>query len=491
MCPAELAILPEIRTQHTQQDIMKILHISFECYPYAKVGGMADVVGALPKYLNKLGADTAVVIPRYARDWQSLGLTPIFQGGFHLDWEYVGFTVEMSTAEDSPFPVYAISIPGKFDRPDIYGYQDEISRSIAFQRAFLTWLRDGDVRPDIVHCHDHHTGLIPFMMAHCTEFRALSGIPTVFTVHNGAYQGIFPWEMQKLLPGFPPALGGLLEWGGVINALASAIKCCSMYTTVSEGYLYELMQDGHGLTSLYGTEWAKASGILNGIDDEVWDPATDPMIPAHLKKKGIDTFKKKNKAAYCAAAGINGDYPLYVFIGRFAYEKGADLLPTIAGDFLHRYRDVSFVFLGSGDAQTENHLRALEHYYQDRVRSHIMYSEKLAHQLYAACDFLFMPSRVEPCGLNQMYTMRYGGIPIVHGIGGLRDTVAPLTQDNGNGYVFYELTAHAVVPLLAAARNMYGHKDVLTQIRKRNIARDFSWIKSGKRYLEAYNSVLS
>jgi starch synthase len=214
------------------------------------------------------------------------------------------------------------------------------------------------------------------------------------------------------------------------------------------------------------------------------------MIDFHLKKKNIDAFKKKNKEAYCSAVGIEVDYPLYVFIGRFAYEKGADLLPTVAGEFLHKFNDVGFVFLGSGDPQTESHLRALENYYRDRVRSHIMYSEKLAHQLYAACDFLLMPSRVEPCGLNQMYTMRYGGIPIVHGIGGLRDTVTPLADDAGNGYVFYELASHAVIPLLSAARNMFSHKDILTQIRKRNIELDFSWIQSGKRYLDAYNSVM-
>ncbi len=452
---------------------------------------MADVVGALPKYLLKLGIEASVVLPRYSRDWQALELKPVFQGSFHLDWEYIRFTVEKSTSPDTPFPVYAISIPGKFDRPDIYGFQDEISRCVSFQRALLTWLRDGDMRPDIVHCHDHHTGLIPFMMKHCMEFSGLSKIPTVFTIHNGAYQGAFPWDLSKLLPAFPAMLGGLLEWGGAINALASAIKCCSKYTSVSEGYLYELMQDGHGLSSLYATEWSKAVGILNGIDDDVWDPTNDPMIEFHLKKKSIDTFKQKNKEAYCNAVGINAEFPMYVFIGRFAYEKGADLLPSIAGEFLHKYPDVTFVFLGSGDAQTESHLRALEHYYGDRVRSHILYSEKLAHQLYASCDFLLMPSRVEPCGLNQMYTMRYGGIPIVHGIGGLRDTVAPLTETSGNGYVFYELASHAVTPMLAVARNMYKHKDILTQIRKRNIARDFSWTQSGKRYIEAYNSILS
>jgi starch synthase len=293
-----------------------------------------------------------------------------------------------------------------------------------------------------------------------------------------------------MFPSYPEEAGGMMEWGGAMNALASAIKCSWKYTTVSEGYLYELMQDGHGLGELFGREWSKAAGILNGIDTEVWDPKKDPMLEVRLRGKQIDVFKQKNKVAYCEAAGIEPSYPMFVFIGRFAYEKGADLLPSFAGEFLHQYPDVSFVFLGNGDAQTESHLRTLESYYGDRVRAHIMYSEKLAHQLYAACDYLIMPSRVEPCGLNQMYTMRYGGIPIVHGIGGLRDTVQPLTDESGNGYVFHELSAHAVVPLLAAARNLYHHPDVLTEVRKRNIATDFSWDLSGKRYIDAYNAVL-
>jgi starch synthase len=469
---------------------MHVLHASFECYPYAKVGGMADIVGALPKYLNRLGVEASVVMPRYRRDWDALGLEPIFSGSFHLDWEYIAFTVHQSTAPDLAFTVFAIEIPGKFDRPDVYGYQDEIGRSVSFQRALLIWLRDGDFHADVVHCHDHHVGFVPFMMKYCYEFMSLSTIPTVFTVHNGAYQGAFSWEMSKMFPAYPPEAGGLMEWGGAMNALASAIKCCWKYTTVSEGYLYELMQEGHGLGTLFSTEWSKAVGILNGIDTEVWDPKKDPMIEVRLRGKQIDVFKAKNKTAYCEAVGIESEYPMFVFIGRFAYEKGADLLPSFAGEFLNQYHDVSFVFLGNGDAQTENHLRMLENYYGDRVRAHIMYSEKLAHQLYAACDYLIMPSRVEPCGLNQMYTMRYGGIPVVHGIGGLRDTVQPLTDESGNGYVFHELSAHAVVPLLAAARNLYQHKDVLSEVRKRNLAMDFSWDLSGKRYIDAYNAVM-
>ncbi len=470
---------------------MRILHAAFECYPYAKVGGMADVVGALPKYLNKLGADASVVMPRYDRNWAALKLQPVFQGSFNLDWEYVPFTVEKSTAEDLPFTIYTINIPGKFDRYGIYGFWDDVGRSVAFQRAVLTWVRDSGLQVDIMHCHDHHTGLIPFFLRFCQEFAPLSAIPTVFTIHNGAYQGAFSWDLARLLPAYPASARGMLEWGGAINALASAIKCSWKYTTVSEGYLLELMRDGHGLGWLYSSEWGKSTGILNGIDTDIWDPKADPFIEVHLRGKSIDAFKKKNKEAYCNAAGIAPDNPLYVFIGRFAYEKGADVLPSIAGEFLYRFSDVSFVFLGSGDPQTEGHLSALEHYYNDRVRAHIMYSEKLAHQLYAACDFLLMPSRVEPCGLNQMYTMRYGGIPIVHGVGGLRDTVAPLTEDSGNGYVFDDLASHATLPVLGASRNMYDHKDLLTQIRKRNIALDFSWQQSGKRYLEAYNSVLS
>lgn len=469
---------------------MHILHVSYECYPFAKVGGMADVVGALPKYLIAIGAEASVVMPHYGRDWSIYGEDEvIFEGRLHMDWEEIHYSI-VRRSDVAPFPLYTVAIPGKFDRPQIYSYGDDPQRSIAFQRSVLHWLLHGDhLKPDIIHCHDHHTGLIPFMVSHTLEFEALSATPTFFTIHNAAYQGQFSWDLVKLLPRFYADKSGLLDWNHTINPLASAIKCCWHYNTVSEGYLHELFAHAHGLEGLLRSEAGKASGILNGIDAAVWNPRADPLIPVHLKRS-VDVFKRKNKEDLCGKVQFDPVRPLYLFIGRLVYEKGADMLPTIVGDFLAHFDDVQFILLGTGDHKIESDLQHLQQFYPDRIKVFITYSEELAHRLYAGADFLLMPSRVEPCGLNQMYCMQYGGIPIVRRTGGLSDTVEQLTEDGGNGYVFDHLNINDVRAMLAASRNMYKHPDILSEIRKRNVAKDFSWEHSANAYLLRYTSLL-
>ncbi|MDX1479176.1 MAG: glycogen/starch synthase [Saprospiraceae bacterium] len=469
-----------------------MLHISYECYPFAKVGGMADVVGALPKYQTALDARASVVMPHFNRDWDQYGtLESVFEGGFHLDWEYIRFVV-LRHPEVEGFELYSVGIPGKFDRPEIYSYRDDVQRSVAFQRAVLTWLSamDAATRPQVLHCHDHHTGLIPFMAAHAYEFAELNRIATCFTIHNAAYQGAFSWDLLRLLPAFHGDRSGLLDWNDAINPLASAIKCAWHFNTVSRGYLDELFHSGHGLEGLIRSEAGKASGILNGIDTAVWDPASDPLLEVHLKRS-IDVFKRKSKAEVCAGTDLDPKLPIYLFIGRLAYEKGADMLASILGDFMSHYDDVQCIVLGSGDPQIENKLRHLEQFFHRRARTFIMYNETLAHRLYAGCDFLLMPSRVEPCGLNQMYCMRYGGIPIVRRIGGLRDTVEPLSESGGNGYVFDHLEINEVRNVLSASRRLYQDGKQMSKVRQRNISIDFSWEHSAKQYLDTYASLLA
>lgn len=469
---------------------MQVLHVSYECYPFAKVGGMADVVGALPKYLNEIGANAAVVIPRYARDWSAFGEPErIFEATFLLDWEEIHYRVELY-ADALDFPVYTVDIPGKFDRHGIYSFRDDPQRSIAFQRAVLYWLlSEKDLQPDIIHCHDHHTGLIPFFIGHSPEFAAISHIATFFTIHNGAYQGAFSWDLLKALPGFYAYDSGLIDWAGAINPMAAAIRCAWHFNTVSEGYLHELQHNSNGLEWLINSEMAKASGIVNGIDAEVWDPESDPLLKVHLKRS-VEVFKRKSKGDLCENIDLDPEKATYLFIGRLAYEKGADMLPAIVGDFLAHFDDVQFILLGTGEPKIEHDLRYLENFYPDRIRCFITYSEELAHRLYAAADFLLMPSRVEPCGLNQMYSMRYGGIPIVRRTGGLMDTVEPLSEQGGNGYLFDNLNVNEVRSMLAASRNLYKHPELLAEVRRRNMSRDFSWQHSAKAYLKKYESLL-
>ncbi|MFK8104738.1 MAG: glycogen synthase, partial [Saprospiraceae bacterium] len=264
---------------------MRVLHISAECYPAAKAGGLGDVVGALPIYLNKAKVDTGVIIPKYHTKWiLQQNFQEIYRGHVRMHDELVYYSIEQLQGDQLPFPFYVVNIPGKFDRPGVYldasgyGYRDETERAICFQQAVLQWVTAMPKRPAILHCHDHHTGLIPFFVKHCPEFKSLANMPTIFTIHNGEYHGAFSWRKMYLLPLFNANARGLLDWADTINPLAAGIKSCWKLTTVSPSYLDELRQKSNGLEWLINHESGKSIGILNGIDANVWNPATDPFL---------------------------------------------------------------------------------------------------------------------------------------------------------------------------------------------------------------------
>jgi len=295
----------------------KVLHISSECYPAAKAGGMGDVVGALPIYLPRVGYDASVVIPKYANKWfKSQSYKQVAKGSFLLGAEKVKYTVQTLEKSGLQFPFYCIDIPGKFDRESIYlgadghGYSDEPQRNIAFQTAVCDWLLKGKHTFDVLHCHDHMTGLILFMLKYCTRYQSLSEIPTVFTIHNGQYKGEFDWqEVAHLLPP------------------------------------YKSKHDGH-----------KCSGILNGVDVDLWDPSTDSFLD-HKLVKSWKTFKSKNKRALLQQFDLKSRRPLIGFIGRLTDQKGADLLADAIDQLLSQSTKVSFVILGTGDKKTRNNAK--------------------------------------------------------------------------------------------------------------------------------------
>jgi starch synthase len=474
---------------------MHVFFVSAECFPMAKVGGLADVVGSLPKYLNRLGVTTSVVIPAYEMPWYEGKLyRVVHQGHFHLGQEYIYFEVRRFEADVNGFPFYTIQIPSKFDRFGVYAGQDgqffgdEIERYIAFQRAFLTWLRDGTVHVDIVHCHDHHTGLIPFMMKYAYEFQMLSEIPTVFTIHNERYQGAFSWTKQYLLPQFDNWKSGLLDWNDVINPLACAVRTSWKVTTVSPNYMRELMYQSFGLEQLFQSEAWKCTGILNGIDSEVWNPANDPMIVHHFAGD-YHSFKRQNKRALCEAAGLHADVPLISFIGRLVHEKGAELIAGVVDTWLSHHRNAAFVILGTGDKGVEAAIHAVTSRYPGHVASILAYNEIVSHRIYAGSDFLLMPSRVEPCGLNQMFAMRYGTLPIVRNTGGLHDSVLDITQQGGVGIRFDNMEFDQVMHAVWRAVDLYNYPDFRMECVARAMELDFSWEASAKKYMDIYNEV--
>jgi len=473
-----------------------IVHISAECYPLAKAGGLADVVGALPKYQIELGVQASVIMPRYhlpgilQREW-----TVVHTGSFHLGSHLLEFAVHHLSSEELGFSVFAIDIPGKFDRPGIYSdqngdfYGDGPDRYLAFQHTALLFLDSLPEVPDIIHCHDHHTGIIPFLLKHGMGFDRFRKTPTVFTIHNGKYHGSFSWDYLYAMPFFDWQMRTLLDWGGVINPLAVGIKMAWKVTTVSPNYLNELRGDSDGLESLIQSESAKSVGILNGIDTEVWDPASDPLISVHLKKSA-HAYKKGNRDALLKAYPLDAKRPIVSFIGRFADEKAADLLPETIHQALSSGIKVNFLILGSGNPWLHHALNSQRLTYRENLAIYIGYNEQLAHQIYAGSDFLLMPSRVEPCGLNQMYAMRYGTIPLVRRTGGLSDSVIDIGDADGRGIMFSNASVGDMVHALHRAENLYHDKPGFKAIRDRIMKVDFSWQSSAKAYIELYNTLI-
>lgn len=466
---------------------MKIFNLSMECYPVAKVGGLADVVGALPKYLNKIdGVEASVIMPWYNKPFvHNHEFEVVFDGWIHQSVHMFQLQVMKEKSQSLGFDLYLVKIPGLLDRDNPYGYWDESQQFLAFQHGVLHWLSAMQIRPDILHCHDYHTGLVPFMIENCPEFNFLKGVKTIGTIHNGEYQGQIRWDMANYMPWFYGEQWGLLDWAGYINPLATLIKCCHAFNAVSDGYMHELFQSFRGLESLVQQEGAKAYGIINGIDTEVWDPKTDAFLDFNFTKENAPEGKRKNKKSLCDEYGLNPDLPLFSFIGRFAGEKGADLLPEIVRRSIQETNgSLNIIILGSGEKYIENHLAELSSTFSNFALD-LGYKEHLSHKIYASSDFLLMPSRVEPCGLNQMYAMRYGTVPIVRYIGGLRDTVEDIST-GGSGINFGSATANDTVAAMHRALHIYHEAGLMEKLVQSNMNFNFSWENSAQKYLELY-----
>ena len=486
--------------------MIQVLHISAECYPAAKTGGLGDVVGSLPKYMSQAGVLSAAVIPKYALKWiHGREWITVYNGAIRSDWRTIPFSVQQEKSDALGFPFFVVDIPGLYDRPGIYNdpggwaYADELERYLVFQQAVLQWVISfpEQERPRVLHCHDHHTGLIPFMAKHCPDFRALAETPTVFTIHNGQYQGAFSWKNHNLLPYYDAWARSYLDWNGTVNPMACAIKCAWAVTTVSESYLFELHESSLGLEPLFRLEWHKQWGIINGIDAQVWDPATDAALQFRLeedsqKSSDIQGFKQKNKRVLCEWFGLPEHLPMISFIGRMVSEKGSDLLPDAYRNYINAGGSASFLVLGTGESWTQNQFRSMAHQYPGRVNAVIDYNESLAHQIYAGSDFLIMPSRVEPCGLNQMYAMRYGTIPIVRSIGGLKDTVPDIAEPHGAGcgIRFDQPSLNDIgYAIHRGAAMWHNEPGIVALLRQRIMAVDFSWENTVGKYFSVYQKI--
>ena len=467
---------------------MTIIHISAECYPVAKVGGLADVVGALPKYQNSANVSSQVIMPFYDNKFtKDNTFTTIYSNSISLGINSVDFNVLTLKEKPLDFDVFFIDITELLFKEYVYSF-DDTERFLAFQIAALDWMLTWDKHPDIIHCHDHHTGLVPFMLQESYKYEAFRKIPNILTIHNAQYQGWFSHIKVGLIPSFNFNHVGILDWGGVINPLAAAIKCAWRVTTVSPSYMEELKLAANGLESLLSAESAKCSGILNGIDTDVWNPETDHYIVENYSIKTVAAGAEANKTYLCNLFNLDIDKPLFAFIGRLVDEKGSDLFPDVFKLALEK-NNLNILLLGSGNNFVEEQLENLKKDYIGTYNAFIGYDEKLSHIIYAGADFLLMPSRVEPCGLNQMYALRYGTIPIVRSIGGLKDTVIDISEENGFGICHDNVSVLEITNAIERGIDLYQKQSEYEKIRHQIMEIDHSWDISAQEYINLYNSI--
>lgn len=477
---------------------LKVLFSASEVTPFRKTGGLADVVGALPKALRRRGVDARVVMPLYQGiPWHELERLD----GFLSVPMYFGPAragVRAGVMPNSDVPVYFIEYNRFFDRPFLYGsaeeaYTDNLERFAFFSRATLELCKAMGFVPDVVHAHDWQTALVPVYINTVEWAKPLHGAASVLTIHNLAYQGVHdPGGLYVTGLGWEHMNSHEFEHFGALNLLKAGIRHSTMLSTVSETYRNEIQTSafGYGLDGELAARRDDLWGILNGIDLDEWNPETDRYLPARYSARDL-RGKAECKAALQARLGlpVRPEVPLFGTIGRLTYQKGFDVL----AQSLHRVLgwDVQVVLLGTGDRDAENFFHAVSHERGQRFRSYIGFDNGLAHLIEAGSDFFVMPSRFEPCGLNQMYSLRYGTLPLVRNTGGLADTVQNYEEWSGagTGFKFDDLTPDALSNTVGwAMSTYYDRRSHFDGMRRRAMAQDFSWDRAAETYEKLYRA---
>ena len=472
---------------------MKVCFIAAEAAPFVKVGGLGDVIGSLPKALRELGVDARVILPLYSSiNRERFGLKYKAYQFVDLGWRH-SYCGIFETEVDG-VPCYFVDNEQYFNRDSIYGQADDGERFAFFSKAALEILPALDFKPDVVNVNDWHTALsvIYLDVLKSREAEFYKDMKSVLSIHNIEFQGKFnPYEMGNLF-GFENKYFDALIYNGDLNLLKGAIQLADRVNTVSETYAREILDPyfSYGLDKILNVEQGKLRGILNGIDVDKFNPKTDPMIPVNYDLKTFED-KVQNKLAFQKEMDleVNADIPLIGMVTRLTHQKGIDLILQASEDILRT--GAQLVILGTGDAHYESALRSLEHYRHDRVRSILLFSNEMSAKIYAASDLFLMPSKTEPCGLSQLISMRYGTVPVVHRVGGLRDTVIPFTGVEGNGFTFESFQAGDMMDAIyRAVTCFYQSPDEWKQIIKNNLQKDVSWEQSAKKYLDLYHEVV-
>jgi starch synthase len=480
------------------------MHIAFaasECVPYSKTGGLADVVGALPRALAALGHQVSVYVPRYRQTKLADPQTVVRSITIPFDDKY-RFCSVVTAGATSGVRFYFVDYPPYFDREALYGtpagdYPDNAERFALFSRAVLEASKVLGV-PHVFHCHDWQTALVPVMLRTLyAEDPALREVATVFTIHNMGYQGLFPSDTLPLLM-LPWDLLTMskMEFFGQVNFLKGALVYSDFITTVSRKYSQEIQttEYGFGLDGVLHSRAATVSGILNGVDYDEWSPQTDKFIVAKYSPQDLSgKLKCKQDLLHdfgittSAHSDVNNKVPVIGIVSRFAAQKGFDLIAQIM-DRVAR-EEIIMVVLGSGDKLYEEMFQRLNKQFPNKIAAKVAFDNAIAHKIEAGADMFLMPSRYEPCGLNQIYSLKYGTVPIVRATGGLDDTIEPwdARSSKGTGFKFHDYTGEALLATIKQAVLAYQDPSSWQSLMRNGMSRDFSWGASAREYGKIYD----
>ena len=473
---------------------MKVLFVASEAAPFIKTGGLADVMGALPKALQALGVEPALVIPNYegiGADYKN-EMETVYEGSVDLSWrnQYLG----VKKLVQDGIPVYFIDNEYYFKREKLYGYDDDAERFAYFAKAALAMLHYIDFKPDVIHTNDWHTGLLgTYLKEDFMQDPFYQGMKNIYTIHNLKYQGVFGREIVEDVLGMPLRLlyNGNIENAGNVNFMKAGMCYADFITTVSPSYAEEITYPyfGEGLEDYVALCAGKISGILNGLDEREYDPETDPNIPVCFDAANVLVKKPLAKEALQRELGlaVNREIPVLAMITRLVEAKGLDLVMHIMDELMEE--QVQLVVVGTGDEEYADALRELAWRHPGSVSVNILFNEGLARRVYAGADMFIMPSRYEACGLSQMIAMRYGTIPVVRETGGLKDSVINFdkyTTPEGNGFSFANFNAHELLFTIKRALTCYEEKPLWEKIVSNAMHSDNSWNRSAQAYADLY-----
>ncbi len=478
---------------------MKVSFLASEAVPYAKTGGLADVVGSLPRYLSQQGVEITLFLPFYQEvHKKNLSLNPA--GEIYFSWEKKDIMVPLWEHQTPEIRVYFIQNDNYFLRDGIYGtpsgdYPDNAARFAFYCYASLEAMKALKFQPDLIHAHDWQAALsLAYLKYKYKDDPFFRPSRSLFTVHNLSYQGIFPAEILEKI-GLPPEVFRMeeMEFYGRVNFLKAGLVYADALSTVSPTYSREIQQPeyGCGLDGVLRSRASSLYGILNGIDNSVWDPEKDPLIPYRYSRGNLEG-KKKCKQQLIQNFGFSAsalEQPLVSMVSRLADQKGLDLVVASLEDLFSL--GLNLVILGQGDQKYHDLLSAEQQKRKGRLGVKIAFDDALARLIFAGSDFFLIPSRFEPCGLTQMYSLRYGTIPIVRSIGGLADTIEEFDSVSmrGNGFKFSEYSRTALVEAVRSALKIYSQPDIWQRLIQNAMEADFSWERSAREYLELYKKI--